>query len=57
MNGYNISLTMSDVDGGNVGLFMHSQDKGWHKVFNKQKEGDPAKKFPATKMLFPKNSA
>lgn len=54
MNGYeggtyNVSVTMFDVDGGNVGLFMYSQDKGWHEVFNKQKEGDPAKKFPATR--------
>lgn len=54
MNGYeggtyNVSVTMFDVDGGNVGLFMYGQDKGWHEVFNKQKEGDPAKKFPATR--------
>ena len=54
MNGYeggtyNVSVTMFDVDGGSVGLFMYGQEKGWHEVFNKQKEGDPAKKFPATR--------
>lgn len=54
MNGYeggayNVSVTMFNVDGGNVGLFMYKQDKGWNEVFNKQKEGDPAKKFPATR--------
>ena len=54
MNGYeggmyNVSVTVFDIDGGNVGLFMYSQEKGWREVFNKQKEGDPAKKFPATR--------
>ncbi len=54
MNGYeggsyNVSVTMFDVDGGDAGLFMYSQKKGWHEVFNKQKEGDPAKKFQATR--------
>lgn len=54
MNGYeggvyNVSVTAFNVDGGDVGLFMYSQEKGWREVFNKQKEGDPAKKFPATR--------
>ena len=46
---YNISITAFDIDGGNVGLFMMQQDKGWNKVFDKEKEGDPAKKFQATR--------
>jgi len=54
MNGYaggeyNISITAFDVDGGDSGLFIYQLDKGWRKVFDKQKEGDPAKKFQATR--------
>ena len=54
MNGYdggkyNISITAFNIDGGDVGLFMKQLEKGWNKVFDKQKEGDPAKKFQATR--------
>ena len=46
---YNISITAFDIDGGDAGLFMMQTDKRWTKVFDKQKEGDPAKKFQATR--------
>ena len=54
MNGYeggkyNISITAFDIDDGDAGLFMMQMEKGWTKVFDKQKEGDPAKKFQATR--------
>jgi len=54
MNGYegglyNIAITAYDIDGGDVGLFMYQLDKKWRKVFDKKKEGDPAKKFQATR--------
>lgn len=46
---YNLSVTAFEVDDGDIGLFMYQIDKGWRKVFDKQKEGDPAKKFQATR--------
>lgn len=46
---YNVAVTMFNVDGGDVGLFQYAQEDGWNEVFNKQKEGDPAKKFPAAR--------
>ena len=54
MNGYdggkyNLTITAFEVDNGDVGLFMYQMDKGWRKVFDKEKEGDPAKKFQATR--------
>ena len=54
MNGYeegkyNISITAFEIDDGDVGMFMYQMNKNWRKVFDKQKEGDPAKKFQATR--------
>lgn len=46
---YNVAVTTFDVDGGMVGLFEYANRNGWRQVFNKEKEGDPAKKFPATR--------
>ena len=54
MNGYkggtyNVAITAFEVDGSMVGLFQYARDKQWVEVFNKEKEGDPAKKVPATR--------
>ena len=46
---YNLAISPFNVDGGMVGLFEYAKKNHWTEVFNKAKEGDPAKKFPATR--------
>ena len=58
---YNIAITAFEIDGGAVGLFQYAKEQEWQEVFNKEKEGNPAKKFPTTRPFaieqdFPDNS-
>lgn len=46
---YNLVISPFSIDGGMIGLFEYAQKNHWIEVFNKKKEGDPAKKFPATR--------
>lgn len=46
---YNVTVTTFNVDNGDLGLLEHAMKHGWSVVFDKKKEGDPAKKFPATR--------
>lgn len=45
---YNVTVTTFNVDNGDAGLLSHASRHGWKVIFDKKKEGDPAKKFPAT---------
>jgi len=46
---YNLAISSFDVDGGMVGLYEYAKRNNWIEVFNKEKEGNPAKKFPTIK--------
>ena len=46
---YNVTVTTFNVDNGDLGLLAHAMKHGWSVVFDKKKEGNPAKKFPATR--------
>lgn len=46
---YNLAISMFDVDGGVAGLYEYAKSNNWIEVFNKEKEGNPAKKFPTIK--------
>ncbi len=44
-----MAISSFDVDGGIAGLYEYARKNNWVEVFNKEKEGNPAKKFPAIK--------